>query len=129
MKRLAYILVAISLMVGLIGVTGCAETEYHPGEGGPVVTGGELVILSHSMATTEYGIPVVSGEAKNVGDSTLSYAEVKVKFYDGAGNLLDTWLDNINDLGAGQTWKFEVMYIGTHDEDVASYEIGVGSCF
>jgi len=129
MKRLTYILMAILLMIGLVGIVGCTETEYHPGGGGPAATGGKLEILSHHMTTGEYGNVIVEGQAKNVGGSNLAYAEVRVKFYDSAGSLIDTSLDNINDLGANETWNFEVFYLGMHEEEVATYEIGVGSCF
>jgi len=109
-------------------VVGCAETQYQPGEGAPPATE-KLEILSHNMSTTEFGNLVIKGTAKNVSSSNLSYAEIKVKFYDAAGNLIDTSLDNINDLGPGETWKFEVMYLGMDTENVKSYKIGVGSVF
>ncbi len=125
-KFLALTLI-VALAVGLpLGLVGCAETQYHPGEGAPPATE-KLEILSHSMSTTEFGLLVIKGVAKNVSSSNLSYAEVRVKFYDAAGNLIDTSLDNINDLAAGETWSFEVMYFGMDTENVKSYKIGVGS--
>lgn len=61
--------------------------------------------------------------------SSLSYAEVRVKFCDKEGTLLDTSPDDINDLGPGEAWNFEVMYLGMDAEDVDSYKIAVGSGF
>jgi len=128
MKTLIKSLAAIALLALLIpSFTGCAETQYEPGEGGTPPVTEKLEILSHSMSTTQFGNLVVKGTAKNVSSSTLSYAEVKVKFYDAAGTLLGTSLDNINDLGAGETWSFEVMYLDIDIQKVASYKIGVGS--
>ncbi len=37
--------------------------------------------------------------------------------------------DNINDLGSGETGNFKVVYVGMDAEDVASYDIAVGSGF
>ena len=118
---------ALALAVGLpLGLIGCTETQYEPGEGGSPATE-KLEILSHNMSTAEFGNLVVKGAAKNVSSSNLSYAEVRVKFYDAAGALIATSLDNINDLGPGESWNFEVMYPGMDTENVASYKIGVGS--
>jgi len=43
--------------------------------------------------------------------------------------LPDTSPDNINDLCSGETWNFKVVYVGMDAEDVASYDIAVGSGF
>jgi hypothetical protein len=121
-------LVAIALVAILIpGLSGCTETQYQPGESGAPPATEKLQILSHSMSRGEYGNLVVKGTAKNVASSTLSYAEVRVKFYDAAGTLLNTSLANINDLGPGETWSFQVMYFGTDEDKVTSYKIGVGT--
>jgi len=120
--------IAITLVVMLVpSLIGCTETQYEPGESTPATE--KLQILSHGMGVTEYGAPMVTGTAKNVSSSNLSYAEVRVKFYDAAGTLLDTSLDNINDLGPAGTWSFEVIYFGSNPENVKSYKIGVGSTF
>jgi hypothetical protein len=120
--------IALSLITMLVPILiGCTETQYEPE--GSTVTTEKLQILSHSMTTNEYGNIVVKGTAKNISSSNFSYAEIKVKFYDASGALLDTWLDNINDLGPGETWSFEVMYLGLDTEKVKSYQIGVGTIF
>jgi len=128
MKILIKSLVAIVLVAILIpSFTGCIETEYEPGKDGVSPVTEKLQILSHTGGFTDYGSPMVTGTAKNVSSSNLIYAEVRVKWYDSAGSLLDTSLDNINDLGPGQTWRFEVIYFGS--EKGISYEIGIGSTF
>lgn len=63
------------------------------------------------------------------GGGEEGYAEVRVKFYDKEGAVIATFLDNINDLGPGEVWNFEVMYPGTDVEKVGSYKIAVGSVF
>ena len=114
---------AVSLPLGLVG---CAETQYQPGETpSPAPPTEKLQILSHSMSTDQFGFQHVKGIAKNVSSSTLSFARVKVKFYDAAGNLLSTSGDIISDLAAGETWSFEVIYAGTDSRQAESYKIGV----
>jgi hypothetical protein len=87
----------------------------------------ELTILSHEMSATDFGIKVVKGQAKNTGTKNLSYAEVEVGFKDTHGMVLETSIDTVTDLNAGDTWNFEVMYLGRDDSNVTSYEITVGT--
>ncbi|ELY77287.1 hypothetical protein C488_07152 [Natrinema pellirubrum DSM 15624] len=70
----------------------------------------------------------VDGEAENVSGSELSYAEVEVKFYEG-DTLADSFLDNVNNLGAGETWAFSVQYTGMGEDAAAitDYEIRAGT--
>jgi len=87
----------------------------------------DLLILSYEPKVTEWGIVVIVGRAKNVSGRQLSYAEVCAKFYDADGVLISSSLDNINDLGAGEVWHFEIMFLG---EDIpARYKIYVGTTF
>ena len=124
MKRTIF--AAIALVVMLVpSLIGCTETQYE--SGGSTPTTEKLRILSHSGGVTEYGSPMVTGTAKNISSYNLSYAEIRVKWYDAAGTLLDTSLDNINDLGPSETWSFKVIYFG--DEKNIRYKIGVGTTF
>jgi len=86
-----------------------------------------LEILSHNMDYNEYGNLIITGIAKNTKNRELSYAQIDVKFYDNEGNVISNSLDNINNLGAGETWKFEVMYLGLDTYNVGSYDISVGT--
>lgn len=86
-----------------------------------------LTILSHEMTYGEYGNLIVTGIAENTAGKQLSYAEINVKFLDSEGVLIDNWLDNVNDLDAGEKWKFEVIYPSLDSGEVADYKIAVGS--
>jgi len=85
----------------------------------------DLEILEYNDERGEYGNLVIAGQAKAHKD--FSYAEVKVKFYDQNDAVLGTSMDNINDLEKGEVWNFEVMYLGTNEEEVASYKISPGT--
>lgn len=121
------------IIVGIFGsLSNPSETTYETGsaiknEETPTKTSEPLTILNHEMTYGEYGNLIITGLAENTVGKQLSYTEIRVKFYDNEDVLIGTSLDNINDLDAGEKWRFEVMYLGLDDYDVDSYEIGVGS--
>lgn len=84
-------------------------------------------VIEHLEYLEMYEVKV-TGQAKNVGNAMLSYAEVNAKFYDSSGNLIGTSLDNINDLGPGEIWNFEIIYFDSSCT-VTKYKVYVGSCF
>lgn len=95
----------------------------------------DVEILEHELVREDEGGVAeqvsVEGRAENTSDESFSYVEVRARFYNQNGDLLDSFLDNINDFGAGQTWAFEVMYpaIGEDAQEVADYDIAVGTSF
>jgi len=129
MKRII-VLVLLGVLLLSLGTLACAETKYS--EGNEKAATGDIEILTHSGAYEPVNVydtnPAyyVRGTAKNVSGKQLSYAEIRVRAYDSAGNLLESGLDNINDIGADQTWTFEVF---VWKQGIASYDIGVGSTF
>lgn len=58
----------------------------------------------------------VTGVIKNNTDSDRSYVQVTFPCYDKDGNKLGDAMDNVQDLGAGKTWKFKAMYLGENAE-------------
>jgi hypothetical protein len=69
----------------------------------------------------------VRGEVTNTSDSTISYTEIQVRFYDSDDTRLGEGLDNTTDLGGGETYAFDVPSLLTSDEvdTIASYTITV----
>ena len=49
----------------------------------------------------------ITGVAENTSGQNLSYASVEFSVYDSSGNNLGTAMANINNLGKGDTWRFE----------------------
>lgn len=138
MQRRQFVQVTAAALGGA-SLAGCsADTEY---EGGTTTGDGgggsnkKLTILTHQMLRENVGSASesvkVTGTAENVSGDMLGYAEVKAKFYDENDALLESFLDNVNDLGDGEKWNFEVQYPGIGDDarKVASYKVGVGSSF
>ncbi|OBZ36076.1 FxLYD domain-containing protein [Methanohalophilus sp. DAL1] len=139
MKNSALKIIIVLLIFSLVFVSlGCTDSpEYSEGSGDSTSDPSssstnkdneqpDLEILDHQLQTGEYGTTSVVGTAK--ANKDLSYAEVRVKFYDANGNLIGSSLDNINDIGAGESWSFDVPNI-EFDKDVSDYKIAVGSTF
>lgn len=132
-------------VLGIVGtgivtsLAGCGDdTDYE--DGGENQAGGngggsdtKLEILEHEAVRedpgTSYESLHIEGRAENVSDSRLDYVEVEARFYNEAGDQIETGLANTNDLDAGATWAFEIMFMGMGEDarEVASYDIGVGS--
>ena len=81
------------------------------------------------METGEFGNLIIKGTAKNIGSSSLSYAEAEWSSTIKGEHLPDKSPDNINDLGPGETWNFRVVYLGMDAEDADSYKVVIGSGF
>ncbi|WP_456327009.1 FxLYD domain-containing protein [Palaeococcus sp. (in: euryarchaeotes)] len=125
MKEKALILVVLAVVIGSIFVSGCTSNTEYTSETTATAKECSLVILNHELKTDGYSY-FVEGVAKNNGDKRLSYAEVRVKFYDKDNNVLGNSIDNVLDLDPGQTWKFKIYYFG--EGEPVRYEIGVGTC-
>lgn len=136
MKKWIYIL-AVFAIAAVVAVSGCTSgndnfdnksSDSSSSSSTSSSSSSEpLQIVSHKMVSGGYGTYYVRGQAKNTGDKNLGYASVDVKFYDANGNLLDSGLDNINNLGPGETWNFEAMYLG--EGKPSTYKIAAGSSF
>jgi hypothetical protein len=117
MKRKTIVgLIALAAVIAVAMLAGCVDSKSN-----------KLEILDYKDGYTDYNLRCIKGTAKNVGSSTLRYAEIRVKFYDKEGTLLDTSIDNINDLGPGETWRFEVVHLGRGKW--SKYKISVGSVY
>ena len=62
-----------------------------------------------TSSTDEFGYLTLEGTVKNNTDKTASYVQIQFNVYDADGNQIGTALDNINNLGAGETWKFKAL--------------------
>ncbi len=80
---------------------------------------GDFILETHSYQSDEFAEYIV-GTVLNNSDISYSAAELEISLFDEAGNLVGNAYDSINDLAAGQTWKFEAMYI---EENIYRYEI------
>ena len=76
----------------------------------------ELENFSYEV-TNEYtdviGSHYIEGTVKNSNDKEYSYVQIEFVCYDKDGNNIGTALDNTNNLGANETWKFKAIGLFT----------------
>ncbi len=86
-----------------------------------------LTVVDSQLVKEQYGGYSITGTAK--ANKDLSYAEISAKCYDPDGAVIGSYLTNMNNLKAGETWNFKV--IGPMDDSVrvANYTIGNGNSF
>lgn len=97
-------------------VVGCTSSGSSP------PPSGELAVINHEMTKGESGV-AVRVTVKNVGSVMVELAQVTVSFYDADKNLIDSSSDSVMNLGAGETWDFEIACQGTGGNEIRSYEI------
>ena len=124
--KIAVLVTVIAL--GLGPLAACAGVQYQPEEV-PSPAAERLSVLDLSMVQDELGFIIIRGTVKNVSPTSSGYAEVRVMFYDVEGALLDTFRDNVTDLGPGKTWDFEILCPGIDTDEVKRYEVVAGSAW
>jgi hypothetical protein len=137
---IAGLIISVIVLIATISIMGDFNTspDYKNGGGLKLVEDNQeeatsssdnkyINILSHSLEYGDYGNFKVVGVAQNIAGRKLSYAEIDVKFYDKDDVLLNTFLDNINDIGPNEKWSFEVIYPSLDSTRVDHYSIAVGS--
>jgi hypothetical protein len=68
------------------------------------------LVLDERTLTTgsdEY-VSYVYGKVQNKCDKSFSYVQVQVSYMDSHGDLSDSGLANVNNLGSGETWSFKI---------------------
>lgn len=75
-------------------------------------------VIEHSTSNDGYWTYIV-GKIKNNTNKNYSYVQVEINLYDSAGNLINSTLDNINNLEANGTWKFKAITT----DDFSTYKI------
>ena len=134
----------ISLILLTVAITGCMSSSHYsdstptaekqattkPTQEGLMSEDG-LTIYSHRYVPEssfgDYHMGSVKGIAKNTGKKTLSYVEIRAKFYDSRGNVVYNFMDNMNDLAPGETWNFDIMYMA--EVEPATYKVSIGTVF
>ena len=59
-------------------------------------------------------------EGTLIVDRDATYAQISIPCYDSEGNRVDVAIDNVNNLSAGETWKFKAMCLG---DGAVSYDL------
>ena len=130
MKKLYWAILVIVLVFLALGCAGSNNTssDYQEGDSSQVTqqeNAPALEILNSKLVKEDYGGYSVQGTAK--ANKDLTYAEVSVKCYGADGAVIGSYITNMNNLKAGETWNFKV--IGPFDDSVrvANYTIANGN--
>ncbi|WP_336362968.1 FxLYD domain-containing protein [Halalkalicoccus salilacus] len=94
----------------------------------------ESELVRENVGTTEERV-AVHGIARVKEGAEVSYVEIRALFYDAEGELLDTIIEQIDEVGRhgddpeGRRWEFEIVYpqVGERAAEVESYELEVGT--
>lgn len=98
--------VLIATTVVVIAVFGIITLALGNGGSGEVRVVGEC-----STEIDEFGVRYYTGTIKNETSTDYGYVDVTIGFYDENGVKLGSGIDNVLNLGAGETWKFSVVCI------------------
>ena len=72
----------------------------------------DLEITEKVQLTREhYGTMKVTGKVRNNTEDTMGYVEIDFNCFDEQGNQVGTAMTNVQNLGAGATWKFEAIIL------------------
>lgn len=119
-KILTFILAII--IIGVIassGSTNTTSTEGNNNTGTNIQTSTEkFTVLEHKTENDGYWT-YITGTVKNNTNKEYTYVQIEVNLYDESGNLINSTLDNINNLEANGTWKFKAMAT----DEFATYKI------
>lgn len=94
----------------------------------------ESELVRENVGTAEERVSV-QGIARVKEGVEVSYVEIRALFYDAEGELLDTIIEQIDEVGRhgddpeGRRWEFEIVYpqIGERAAEVESYELEIGT--
>lgn len=78
----------------------------------------KLELLSYEAVSEKYSSYIV-GKIKNNTNRKYSYVQIVIKLYRN-DSVVATTMDNVNNLGAGETWEFKALVT---DNDIDYYKI------
>ncbi len=114
---LIFAFIAIAVIVTIFLAVSLSKSESKP----------KLTISDTNMSVTynEYlgYSATITGVAQNTSGQNLSYASVEFSVYDASGNNLGTALANINNLGEGDTWRFEATLLSFPSTRPTSFKL------
>lgn len=81
----------------------------------------KLEVIEHHPCIGDFGSRMVCGTVMNNTNRTIGYAQVEINLYDREGSLVESTLDNINNIEPGGKWKFEAPIFS--EDKVSAYKI------
>ncbi len=150
MKKFLIFVLSLALMVGCLACAGCdfafsgsdaetdggTETNGDPQteEENEVTKGKNIAIAEEAVVNVEYneylGYSVeIKGALKNTGKREYSYVSISFTLYDESGANIGQALANMNNLAAGETWRYKAVSLGFFDEKPVKWKYAEITCF
>lgn len=111
------------IIIALLSLSCCGQMTNIQDNNITTKTQEDLELVGGIKGTTVrydgYFAHYISGIVKNNTTKKYSYVQITFNLYDKDGNKVGTALANENDLGAGETWKFEAIGF----DDFATYKL------
>ena len=116
----------VGALSGCIGGTGNGPVDDLPEEDERVR------IIEHQLVREEEGTEeetvVVRGVAEVIDEEDeVDYVEIRARFYDEEGELLDSTVENVEDVTQETSWEFEIVFphFGEDAAKVSDYDVTV----
>lgn len=123
-KVMTFILV-VALLGVIVGVSGSDNKSDNTIQTGTTTIQREEKFILESDSITEknsFGM-YIGGTIKNNTDKQYTYVQVTFNVYDANGAQLGTAIDNINNLEANGTWKYNAVFMGSDAKNAVSYKL------
>jgi hypothetical protein len=117
----------ISIVLGILLLlsTGCG---IYPSQDDKQSKAEKLTILDSKLVPVNFGHITIQGQAQNISNRQLRYAEIRAKFYDNNGKVVESSRTNTLYLGSNELWGFEIHCIGD-TPPITKYEISLGAVY
>lgn len=139
MNRRKFLSLSGASVGGMVALAGCSasgtESESEQGtskfnqdakpvsETKTVVVDGLKLYSDIDIDGNDFAPLTITGRAKNVSGVEMSIVQIQYGFYDGNNTRIGSGLDMVTELGAGEMWEYEIMYLGEEDSEVKNVEI------
>lgn len=107
-KWLGIVLGLIIVLIGICALVQDTDTVPASAQGENNAVQEKLSIIEHKTEKDGY-FTYITGTIKNNTNKNYTYVQVEINLYDAQGNLINSTLDNINNLEPNGTWKFKAM--------------------
>ncbi|MCX7715047.1 MAG: zinc ribbon domain-containing protein [Clostridia bacterium] len=72
-----------------------------------------LELVGETTSTNDGYAISIEGTVKNNRSTAYSYVQITFGIYDKNGNKVGSAMDNVNNLGSGETWKFKAICLNS----------------
>lgn len=111
------------VIIAVIVVIACiVPSTSESGESSEVVLSESNIICNYNEFMEGWEVEI-NGIIQNKTKSDYSYVSVEFSLYDASGNNLGTAMDNMNNLGAGESWSFKAVSFDWFSKEVKSYKL------